>query len=139
MLIIQFLYNLNIFFIVDKFSPSHVAVAGIIGSLASLINSTFILREIDIDNFFIRFALYILLLVAASIHNELIIIRCCGLETHTWLFLEQSAEMDNYNHVNDNNSNVNNENNNNDLLSDESSKISIELFNLEEENSLDGH
>ena len=144
--ILQFLYNLNIFFIIDKFSPSHAAMASIMGSLGVLINSTFIFRDIDINEFFIRFALYILLLIAASIHNEFIIIRCCGLETHTRLFLEKLADLDNYNindnTINDNYSNENNENNKdnyNDFQSDVNPKESMVLFKLEEEKSLDEH
>ena len=142
--IFQFLSNLNIFFIIDKFSPNHVPMASTIENLGFLLNSILIFREVEIEEFFIRSVLYIILFVAASIHNELIVIHCCGLETHTRLFMEKLAEKDNYNLnyniINDNFLNENKQNNEdiNDLEYDENRKQSIELIKIEE-NSLDEH
>ena len=41
-----------------------------------------------------RFALYIILIIAASIHCEFMILKFCGFEKHTKLFLEEEAEND---------------------------------------------
>ena len=93
-LIIGFLFNVNIFLIIDKFTSSHFAASHIFGSFGYLLCSIAIFQNIDVSGFFLRFALYIILIIAASIHNEFIILKFCGFEKHTKLFLEKEAEKD---------------------------------------------
>ena len=124
LLVFQFLCNVQIFFIVDKFSPSHFAMASIIGTFGSLLNSLIFFRTIDISEFFIRFFIYFILIIASSIHNEFIVINCFGLQSHTQLFLEKAAEKDikstNYKDLNFINNNQNEEENHINPASDES-------------------
>ena len=94
MLIIQFIYNINIFFIIDKFSPSHMAMASVIGSFGSLLNSIIIFKNVELLEFFIRFILYFLLIISTSIYNEIIILKCFGLHKHTKSIMEKEANMD---------------------------------------------
>ena len=50
--------------------------------------------EIDIKEFFIKLALYILLILAALLYNEFIILNFCGLQKNTQLFLQKKANKD---------------------------------------------
>ena len=52
LLIINFLYNINIFFIIDRFSPNHLGMTLTIGNLGFLLNSLIIYRNIEISEFF---------------------------------------------------------------------------------------
>ena len=117
--IFQFLYNTNIFFIVDKFSPSHMAMASVIGNFGFLLTSIIIFQNMDIIEFLIRFILYFILIISISIHTEIIILKCFGLESHTKLFMEKEAQRD-----------FNNNETNNNLDSDELRKYSIEVTNI---------
>ena len=49
MLIIQFIYNINIFFIIDKFSPAHTAIAYIFEYFAIFLINT-ATEDIKIEN-----------------------------------------------------------------------------------------
>ena len=94
LLIESYLYNLNIFFVIDKFSSNHLAMTTIIGHFGYLLYSFIIPKDIDIKEFFPRVTLYIILIIAASIHNEFIVLKFCKLERQTKLFLEIEAESD---------------------------------------------
>ena len=117
--IFQFLYNTNIFFIVDKFSPSHMAMASVIGNFGFLLTSIIIFQNMDIIEFLIRFILYFILIISISIHTEIIILKCFGLESHTKLFMEKEAQRD-----------FNNNETNNNLDSEELRNYSIEVTNI---------
>ena len=92
--IVGFLFNSNIFFIIDKFTSTHLPASNIFGNFAELLSLLIILRKISVSEFFLRFALYIILIIAASIHCEFMILKFCGFEKHTKLFLEEEAEND---------------------------------------------
>ena len=94
LVIIQYLFNLNIYFIIDKFSVNHFAIASIFENFASLLNSLIIYKTIETLEFFIRLILYFILIIASLIHNELIIINCCEFQQHTKFFLEKTANED---------------------------------------------
>jgi len=94
MLVMNFLYNLNIFFVIDRFSPSHLGMTITIGHLAFLLNSLIIHNNIEISEFFLRLAIYFILIIASLIHNEFIILNFCQLQKHTRMFLEKEAEID---------------------------------------------
>ena len=56
LLFITYLFNLNVFLIIDKFSPIHFAVASILENLGSLLISL-IYSECELGEFFIKLAL----------------------------------------------------------------------------------
>ena len=93
LLFVEYFWNLNIILIIDKFSPIHFAVASILENIGSLLISI-IFVEIDIKEFFIKLALYILLILAALLYNEFIILNFCGLQKNTQLFLQKKANKD---------------------------------------------
>ena len=92
--ILNFLYNVDIFFLVDKFSPSHLAVTSVLGHFSSILDSAIIYHNIEVSEFFLRFIVYIFLIFGASIHNELIVLNFCKLQVQTKMFLEREAERD---------------------------------------------
>ena len=94
LLIMSFLYNVNIFFIIDRFSPSHLGMTVTIGHLAYLLNSLIIYKNIEISEFFLRLLIYLILIFTSLVHNEFIILNFCQLQKHTRIFLEKEAEID---------------------------------------------
>ena len=91
--ITNFFYNVNIYFIIDKFSPTHYAMATILDSFGSLLISIFS-GDIEIAEFFMKLILYLILIFVGLIYNEIIIFNCFGLQKNTKLFLEKEANMD---------------------------------------------
>jgi len=94
LLILNFLYNVNIFYIVDRFSPSHLAMTIIIGHFGYLLNSLIIYQDIEITEFFLRLIIYVILIFASCIHNEFIVLNFCKLQKHTRIIMEREAEKD---------------------------------------------
>ena len=92
--VIYFLYNANIFFIIDRFSPSHLGMTTTFGNLGYLLNSLIIYKNIEISEFFLRLLIYFILIITSLVHNEFIILNFCQLQKHTRLFLEKEAEID---------------------------------------------
>ena len=88
---------------------SHFAIASILESFGSLLSGLIIFRNVEIKDFFIRFVIYFILIIASLIHNEFMVINCWGLELHTKLYLEKMAEKDINDSLNKNN-NINIEN-----------------------------
>ena len=91
--LINFFFNLHIYFIIDKFSPTHYAVATMFDSFGSLIISIFY-GNIEISEFFLRLGLCLVLIFAGLIYNEIIILNFCGLQKFTKLFMEKEARAD---------------------------------------------
>lgn len=89
----EYLENLNIFFIIDKFSLIHFAVASIIEYFGLLILAM-IYKESGVAEFLIKFLIYFILIVTALIYNEFIILNFCGLEKYTKLFLQKEAKKE---------------------------------------------
>ena len=92
----------NIFnlLIIDKFSPASTAIAFMSENLADFIIETVrnkIKNKIDIDyKFWIRFAMFILLIISSCIFNEFWVIDLCGLANGTKLFLDYKEQKDIY-------------------------------------------
>ena len=99
---IEYLDNLNVFLIIDKFSLIHFAVASITENIGSLLISI-ISEEIELKEFFIKIALYIILIFAALIYIEFIVLNFCGLQKYTKLFLQKEAKKDTYQTILNNN------------------------------------
>ena len=93
LLFVEYLWNLNIFLLIDKFSPIHFAVASLLENIGSLLISI-CYKEMNIKAFFIKLVLYLLLILAALIYNEFIILNFCGFQTNTELFLQKKANKD---------------------------------------------
>ena len=89
----EYFFNLNIFLIIDKFSPIHYAVACIFGYFGSLLLS-FIYNDIEVGEFFIKFALYFILILSALVYNEFIVLNFCGFQKNTHLFLKRKENED---------------------------------------------
>ena len=94
MLIMNFLYNINLFLVLDKFTPNHLSMTAIMGYVGYLLNSLIFFQDIELSEFFIRLTVYIILIIATSIHNEFIILKFCNFHRYTRLFLEKEAERD---------------------------------------------
>jgi len=83
LLIINFLYSVNIFFVIDRFSPSHLGMTLTIGHLGYLLNSLIFYQNIEISEFFLRLVISFILIIASLIHNEFIILNFFKLQKHT--------------------------------------------------------
>ena len=91
--LIEYLQNLNILFIIDKFSPIHFAVASIIRNICSLlfsINSP----KLVLNEFIIKIIIYFILFLVGLIYVEFVVLNFCGLQKNTKLFLEKEEKDD---------------------------------------------
>jgi len=112
-LINHFFYNILNYLIIDKFSPTHTAIAYIFEYFGIFIINT-AAKAIIIDyKFGVRLIMYILLIIASLIFNEFVVINICGLANNTKLFLDYKEEND-LNLIGE----LNNEINPDDLISD---------------------
>ena len=93
-LINSFFYSVIKLHIIDKFSPTHLSIAFISETFANFIIIT-IIDKVDIDyKFVIRFVMYILLIIASCIFNEIWVINLCGFANNTKLFLDYKEQAD---------------------------------------------
>ena len=96
----NFFYRLFIIIIIDRFSPNHLPLAYTLDSFG-LTLSTIIQLAIENKyinwNYYAMFAVYIILLIAAMIHNEIFIINKCGLNEKTKYFLDIKLNEENKN------------------------------------------
>ena len=89
----NFFYNIHIFFIIDKFTPTHYSIANNIDTFGSLLVGL-IFRKVEIVPFFIKLILCFALIFISLIYNEIIILNFCGLQRYTKLFLQNEANTD---------------------------------------------
>jgi len=129
LIIINFFYNVNIWIIIDFFTPNHLSMANIFEyfgfSIYNLIDFYFLgnknQNEVII---FLFLSIFVFLLIGAFIHNEVIILNFCKLNEKTKLFLDQEAlkdilsTKDNIDHslMNDNEDDDNDKNDNSSIL-----------------------
>ena len=93
-LINSFFYNILNYLIIDKFSPTHTAIAYIFEYLGIFIINT-ATKDIEMDyKFGVRLIMYILLIIASLIFNEFVVINICGLANNTKLFLDYKEKHD---------------------------------------------
>ena len=98
--IFPFFKDLFNWILIDKFSPSHLALSLILEDISYLIIFAFINPKsykiendsIAIFDVFARIFIYIILFIAAMIHNEIFIITKCGLGDNTKLFLDEKVK-----------------------------------------------
>ena len=121
LIFVHYLQNINIFAIIDKFSPIHFAVATIFENIGSLIISI-IYGEIFLDEFFIKLAIYFILILSILVFNEFIVLNFCGFQKYTKIFLEQKANKDIEQTI------INNKENNNESESEDN--VSTKMINI---------
>ena len=92
--VVIYLFNQNVLFIIDKFSVIHYAVATVLETIGSLIISIIFDEEMKVGEFFIKFAIYFISILAALIYNEFIVLNFCGFQKYTHLFLLKEANKD---------------------------------------------
>ena len=91
-LINSFFYNILNYLIIDKFFPTHTAIARIFENFGILLINI-ILKSLQ--NYIpLRIIMYILLLFAAFIYNEFFVINICGLANGTQLFLDYKEKKE---------------------------------------------
>ena len=90
---VVYLYNQNVLLIIDKFSPIHYAVATVLENFGSLIISI-IYGNITTGEFFLKLVIYFILIIAALVFNEFIVLNFCGFQKYTHLFLLKEANKD---------------------------------------------
>ena len=93
----NFLYNLLIWLINDKFSPNHLAMAMIIEGITEKIHILIFDLDKFKENLYISIyevAIYIILIIGAFIHNEILILNFCGLSEYTTKNLKIKSDED---------------------------------------------
>ena len=93
LLFVNYLFNQNVLLIIDKFSPIHYAVGTVLETFGSIIITTFD-GKVEVGEFFIKFVIYFISILAALIYNEIIVLNFCGFQKYTHLFLLKMANKD---------------------------------------------
>ena len=95
LMISNFLYNVFIWIITDKFTPSHLTMTNILEEIAydifSIIYEFKITWEIDL---LYKSIIYLVLIIGAMIHNEVVVINICGLNKKTKYHFDINALLD---------------------------------------------
>ena len=98
--IFSFLKNLFNWILIDRFSLNHLALTLILEDLSYGIiyvfdydaNNKDLKQGIDVWEITLRIFIYVILFIAAMIHNEIFIITKCGLGENTKLFLDEKVK-----------------------------------------------
>ena len=90
---INLFYNIFIWMIIDKFSPSHYAISNIFESFGTLIR-LWITEPEQVKLPVLRMFIFFILIFASLIHTEIIVINYCDLQKNTKLFLEEIEKAD---------------------------------------------
>ena len=94
-IITNLFYNIFIWLIIDKFSPSHYSISLILESFGTLIR-LWISEPDTVDLPVLRMFIYIILIFGSFIHTEMVVINYYGLQKNTKLFLDELAKEDIY-------------------------------------------
>ena len=86
-------YNIFIWSIIDKFSPSHYSISIILESFGTLIR-LWITEPNSVNLPVLRMFIFLILIFASFIHTELIVINCCDLQKNTKLFLDEIEKQE---------------------------------------------
>ena len=97
-IVLQFLYDLFLVIIIDRFSPNHLTLAYMLESFGStiykIITDYIDKGSTDWFNYF-NFLIYIFVFISAMIYNEVLIINKCGLNTNTKIQLDNKFYEEN--------------------------------------------
>ena len=86
-------YNIFIWLIIDKFSPSHYSISLILESFGTLIR-LWIIEPDTVDLPLLRMFIFFILIFGSFIHTEMIVINYCDLQKNTKLFLDEIEQKD---------------------------------------------
>lgn len=89
LMICNYWYNVFIWTITDRFSPSHLTMANVLEVVAFKIFEMIYYKKIDVKAF--EFIIYLFLIIAAAIHNEIVIINICKLNEKTKRSFDEKA------------------------------------------------
>ena len=89
----NFFYNIFIWSIIDKFSPSHYAISNIFESTGTLIR-LWITEENSVQQPVIRLIIYVILIIGSLIHSEMVVLNFCSMQKNTKLFLEIKEKIE---------------------------------------------
>ena len=89
----NFFYNIFIWSIIDKFSPSHYAISNIFESTGTLIR-LWITEEDSVQQPVIRLIIYVILIIGSVIHSEMVVLNFCSMQKNTKLFLEIKEKIE---------------------------------------------
>ena len=80
----NFFYNIFIWSIIDKFSPSHYAISNIFERT----------EENSVQQPVIRLIIYVILIIGSVIHSEMVVLNFCSMQKNTKLFLEIKEKIE---------------------------------------------
>ena len=89
----NFFYNIFIWSIIDKFSPSHYAISNILESFGTLIR-LWIVEPETVNLPVLRMFIFFILIFGSFIHTEMIVINYWDLQKNTKLFLSIKEKED---------------------------------------------
>ena len=89
----NFFYNIFIWSIIDKFSPSHYAISNIFESTGTLIR-LWITEQDSVQQPVIRLIIYVILIIGSVIHSEMVVLNFCSMQKNTKLFLEIKEKIE---------------------------------------------
>ena len=89
----NFFYNIFIWLIIDKFSPSHYVISQIFESFGTLIR-LWIVEPNKTDLPVLRMFIFFILIFSSLIYTEMIVINFCGLQKYTKIFLDDLEKVD---------------------------------------------
>ena len=92
---LNFLYNVFLWIIIDKFSADHVSMVMLIDGLTQTIVGVVFGGHKNFSEKITKIILYLILLVGALIHNEIIILNFCGLNENTVKAFKEKEKLDN--------------------------------------------
>ena len=93
-MITNFFYTNMCLKIIDTFSPNHFVISRLLENIATFIFDLILNGMGETEDFIIRIISFILLILAALIYNEFLVINICGLGKYTKLFLDYEAKRD---------------------------------------------
>ena len=91
---LTYIYNQNVLLIIDKFSPVHYAVATVLETFGSQLISIIYGINTNLVEFFVKLAIYFILVLVALVYNEFIVLDFCGFQKFFNLFLRKKSEKD---------------------------------------------
>ena len=91
----NFLYNVFLWIIIDKFSADHVSMVMLIDGLTQTIIGIISGGNKNFSEKITKIILHLILLVGALIHNEIIILNFCGLNENTAKAFKEKEKLDN--------------------------------------------
>ena len=90
--ITSFFHNNLCYKIIDIFSPNHFTISRLLENVGIFIIDLIMDGYGSIGDLVVKIIMYILLILAAFIYNEFLVINICGLSKNTKLFLDYEVE-----------------------------------------------